>query len=290
VRQPFLRFQPSDWITYHSFLLLELDGGVLYILCERKTDLLEMVIGETGIPLECMKAIRASGAGRNPHECFEGPRVELPVAVSVREFLEWIDGPVEENWQPYDMLSTNCQHFVGLVKTFLLDPVIASERCGTDLQEASSTLQETREFVHSKVCSNWRNLKYASDRFRQDKELVLDAISQDGRVLRYAHDKLRANREVVLAAVSQDGSALPFAEGGLRQDRAVVLAAVRQKGRMLCYASALYRTDREIVLAAVRQDAYALRWISGCLQYDPEVTLAAYLQNPISAFRASLML
>jgi len=284
VRQPYWRLQPNNWITYHSFTILEIDGGVLFMLIERKTDLLEIVIGDPGIPLQIMKAFRAHGGGRNPSLCIDQPRKKLQTRVSVHQLLEWIDGPVEESWQHYDMLSANCQHFSTALHDFLTEPYVATRASNIMV----NGLPDNRDFVQAAIRKDWHSLKYAAPQFREDRIVVLNALEQDGRALRYAHIGLRLDREVVLAAVQQNGYALPYVEGHLRQDKEVVMAAVQQRGQVLCYAAEKHRRDRSVALKAVKQDAYALRYVAGKLKWDAEVLLRATLQNPFAVARMPL--
>jgi len=284
VRQPYWRFQPDNWITYHSFTILEIDGGAMFMLVERKTDLLEMVIGDSGIPLQIMKAFRAHGGGRNPSLCIDQPRMELQTRITVHQLLEWIDGPVEESWQHYDMLNANCQHFSTALHEFLTEPYVSSRA----LNMMVNGLPDNREFVQAAIREDWHSLKYAAPEFRRDRIVVLNALEQDGRALRYAAIGLRLDREVVLAAVRQNGYALPYVEGHLRQDKEVVMAAVQQRGHVLCYAAEEHRRDRSVALKAVKQDAYALRYVAGQLKWDVEVLLCAAWQNPIAVARMPL--
>jgi len=287
VRQPFWRHQPDCWLTYHAFLVLEVDHGALHLICERKTDLLELVIGATDIPRGCMKAFRAFGPGRNLGRCSEQPKQKLGHLVSLYDLLDWIDGPTEESWQPYNMFRSNCQHFTRDLQKFLEDPSLHSPRI-TPLQAAPVEQQQDRRYVLTEVAKSWRALKHAREEFRMDKGIVLAALAQDGQALRYAHERLRMDREVVLEALRRDGAALYYVEGDLKYDWEVVHAAVSQQGRMLCYVADEFRRDREVVLAAVRQDGYSIRHALGGLRWDPEVVLAAGLQNPISLARSLL--
>lgn len=287
VRLPMWSHQPDWWITYHSSLLLEVNDGSQYILVERKSDLLEMVVGDHGIPRPVMKALRPSCPARDPFLMREQERVELTSLVTVHDFFNWLDGPLEESWAPYDLLSQNCQHFTSKVKNFLIDPMSSLKRAAP-LERVSENLQMDPLYVLSEVKRDWRALKFAREVFRRDREIVLEAVKQDGRAFRYAHECVRTDRATVLAAVANDGSVLPYVEGDLRQDREVVRTAVQQKGLMLSYAGWDLRQDRSLVLSAVRQDGTALRYISTALQWDPEVLLTACMQNPVSAACSAL--
>lgn len=283
VRQPYWRQQPESFPTFHALMILELDGGAMFLLLERKTDMLEMVIGDPGIPLGAMKAFRAVGGCRNIRLCVEQPRQELRIQTSVYQLLEWIDGPVEEGWAHYDILQANCQHFARELQQYLLQPFDTSTTM--PFQVAPLSDKRNRELVLAAVRQDWHALKYATEDFRQDRKVVLAAVERDGRALRYAHANLRLDKEVVMAAVRQNGSALPYVEGHLRQDREVVLAAVRSRGFMLCYASEEHRLDREVALAAVQSDGYAVRYVAGKLRSDAQILLAAAWQNPVAVGR-----
>jgi len=289
VRQPYWTVQPHSWITFHSFMVLEIDHGALFIVCERKTDMLELVVGEVNIPMAFMKAFRAVGPGRNPSRCIDEPRREVTTRITVRQLLGWIDGPVEERWQPYDLLKANCQQFVAHLQSFLLDPSSPEHHAENPIQfEPRESLQD-RDFVMSIVARNPRCLKYIPETFRHDRQIVITAVSHDGAALRYALDASRADFEVAMAAVRQNGYALPYVHPLIRQDRRLVLTAVQQNGYVLCYCAEEHRLDREVVMAAVRQEGYALRYVAGKLRTDPEVLLAAGWQNPVALARATFL-
>jgi len=289
VRQPYWTVQPDNWITYHAFMVLEIDHGALFILCERKTDMLEVVVGEVNIPMAFMKAFRAVGPGRNPARCFDEPRREVSTKVTVRQLLGWIDGPVEEGWQPYDLLKANCQHFVADLQSFLLNPSSPHHKSENPIQlEPRESLQD-RAFILSVVARTPRALKYIPETFRRDRQIVMAAVSNDGATLRYAPEALRGDFEVAMAAVRQNGYALPYVHHLIRQERQLVLAAVQQNGYVLCYCADEHRSDRQVVMAAVRQDGYALRYVAGKLSRDPEVLLATGWQNPVALVRATFL-
>lgn len=288
VRQPYWMSQPSSWITYHAITILELDGGSSFMVCERKTDMLELVFGEVNIQFPLMKAFRAMGPGRNPSRCVEEPRQALSTRITVRQLLGWIDGPVEENWKPYHLIKANCQHFAAELQAFLRDPSTSYHRSGAAVQ-VPVQMYSDREAVLANIARNPRALKYLPDKFRADKDVALTAVSVDGNTIRYVADVLQTDKQLVLAALRQNGYALPYISSSIRQDRDVVLEAVRQNGYVLCYCAEEHRSDRETVMAAVRQEAYAIRYVSGKLRYDPAVLLAASWQNPIAVARSTLL-
>jgi hypothetical protein len=289
VRQPYWAVQPHSWITYHAFVVLEIDHGALFVLCERKTDMLELVVGEVGIPLAFMKAFRAVGPGRNPSRCVEEPRRMITTRITVRQLLGWLDGPVEERWKPYDLLKANCQHFVADLQSFLLEPSSPDHHADNPLQGQPREAFQDRTFVLRAVTANPRTLKYLPDIFRRDKQVVMTAVTQDGAALRYAPETLRCDHDVCMIAVRQNGYCLPYVHPLIRQDRRLVLAAVQQNGYVLCYCAEEHRLDREVVLTAVQQEGYALRYVAGKLKKDPEVLLAAGLRNPVALARATFL-
>mmetsp|Transcript_120305 Transcript_120305/g.236424 ORF Transcript_120305/g.236424 Transcript_120305/m.236424 type:complete len:375 (+) Transcript_120305:2-1126(+) len=287
VRQPYWSKQPRMFITYHAFTVLEIASGELFILLERKTDMLEIVIGTPDIPFAFMRAFRAFGPGRNINRCVDESRQVLNSRVTVRQLFGWIDGPLEERWQPYDMLQANCQHFAEDLQTFLLDPG-APEHNSLHEQVSAATLQD-RSAVLAALRERPRLLKHLPDKFRHDPALVMAAVSHDGTALRYAPKELRCETQVVLAALRNDGYVLPYVHPSIRQERELVKTAVKQNGNVLCYCAERHRRDRELVLLAVHQDGYALRFVAGKLRRDPEVLLAAGLQNPVALARATML-
>mmetsp|Transcript_93470 Transcript_93470/g.261439 ORF Transcript_93470/g.261439 Transcript_93470/m.261439 type:complete len:377 (+) Transcript_93470:79-1209(+) len=287
VRQRYWTHQPHSWKTYHAFILLEIEDGLLYILCERKTDMLELVIGSEDIPYAFMKAFRAAGPGRNLSRCVDEPRQAVTSRVTVRQLFGWIDGPLEERWRPYDLLQANCQHFVDELQSFLLQPGSSRHVSTCALKVPPSALTD-RTAVMAVMRQHPRALKYIPEVFRRDVEVVLAAVSTDGNALRYAPEELRANRSVALAALKNEGYALPYVHPVIRQERQLVLAAVQQNGYALCYCSSEHRSDRQVALQAVRSDGYALRYVGSKLRWDPELLVASGLQNPLALTRATL--
>lgn len=289
IRQPYWKLQPHSWITYHAFIILELNMGEMYVMLERKTDMLEIVIGDFDIPMGFMKAFRAIGPGRNPGQCLQEPRVELSRRVTLRMLFKWIDGPVEERWVPYDILKANCQHFAEDVQAFLLDPNAPEHRTLNPLNQFRSNVKDKKSFFLAVVEQIPRALKYLPLQYRRDEEIVQAALTVDGSAIRYASLDLRKDLDIVLTAVTQNGYALPYVHPSIRQDRKVVQAAVQQNGYVLCYCVERHRVDKEIALIAVHQDAYALRYVGRELRRDPEILFAAGLQNPVALARAMLL-
>mmetsp|Transcript_72253 Transcript_72253/g.202794 ORF Transcript_72253/g.202794 Transcript_72253/m.202794 type:complete len:380 (+) Transcript_72253:97-1236(+) len=289
VRQPHWAKQPRSWPTYHAYTVLEVDNGWQYIICERKSDMLELIIGSENMPLLFMKALRATGAGRDPSRSADEPRTPVTSRITVRQFLGWIDGPVEETWQPYDMLQANCQHFSALCQRFLLDPGSGAGAGGAASMGVSPASLRSKASVLDVVRRGPMALKYLPEAFRCDAEVVLAAVAANGIALKYAPEEFRATAEVVLVALRSYGYSLPFVHPELRQRREVVLAAVRQNGAVLCYCSEEHRSDREVALAAVASNGYAVRYVGKALRQDPEILLASGLQSPLALLRASFL-
>lgn len=289
VRQPYWHAQPHHWITYHAFLLLEVADGLFHLLVERKTDQLELVIGSADIPPAFMKAFRAYGPGRNPSRCVDEPFQAVTTGINIQQLLGWIDGPVEERWEPYDLLKANCQSFVADVRNYLLNPGAPQHYAENPLKKVPVEALQDRSFAMSTVQRNPRALKYLPEKWRRDWEVVLAAVAVDGNALRYASEELRADRHVAIMAVKQYGYALPYVHPFIRQDRELVLTAVKQNGYVLCYCADYHREDREVVVAAVRQDGYAIRYAAGKLRFDLEVLLAASMQNPVAVARSTFL-
>mmetsp|Transcript_23192 Transcript_23192/g.64809 ORF Transcript_23192/g.64809 Transcript_23192/m.64809 type:complete len:423 (-) Transcript_23192:54-1322(-) len=284
LRQAYFNHQPRSWITYHAWIILEVAGCDLFIVCEKKTDRLELMIGEGQIVRLVAKHFRVNGTERDAQRYFEQPRQVLDSKVTVCQLLEWLDGPLSDHWEMYDMLWSNCQHFTTTLEAFLLDPGSAkkaSKSSGkstssasdpgfralsavradhTAMQSVPEELLADRDFVMAALKQNWRALRYASDKFRQDRDVVLAAVAQDAHALRYASAGLRQDHDMVLAAARRKASALSFAPAELRRNRDFILAVVRENGHALRYTTEELRKDRDVVLAAVQQTGFALRY------------------------------
>merc|ERR1712232_207563 len=48
----------------------------------------------------------------------------LPYPKTLHQLFEWIDGPCQRLWQPYNLLLDNCQHFSSELELFLTGPDI----------------------------------------------------------------------------------------------------------------------------------------------------------------------
>lgn len=76
-RQRFYDFQPSAWILYHAFVILELDAGDSCFMCSEKyNNQLELMVGQGPNIHLFMKHRRATGDARELQRCYPEPRVE----------------------------------------------------------------------------------------------------------------------------------------------------------------------------------------------------------------------
>mmetsp|Transcript_71850 Transcript_71850/g.161252 ORF Transcript_71850/g.161252 Transcript_71850/m.161252 type:complete len:226 (-) Transcript_71850:133-810(-) len=125
-RQKWQPFQPQSFLAYHAFTIIEVDGGssdnTLFLLFEKKGDQLEFMFGRGDEAHNYMKEFRASGYPRDVDGCFGQERQRVPVSLTLRQLLEWMDGPMSKHWRPYSLLQANCQHFAQDVQHFLMDP------------------------------------------------------------------------------------------------------------------------------------------------------------------------
>lgn len=325
-RQHFWSFQPKNWITFHNFTILEIAGSQLYLLLEKVSNKLEIMMGEGQVPLSFMREYRATGHARYLTRCFSQPRQTLSSQITLRRLLRWIDGPLARRWQPYSLLQANCQHFAQDLHQFLLtpgagelqlfptDPHGVLDAVKTDaqvMQHAPSQLWQDTRLVLAAIQQNWRVLQHAPLELQKDMRCVMAAVTQDGYVLQNVAPELRNDRNVVLAAVRQNGDALQYASPEmkrnrevvfaafqqspdslqhaaeeLRRDREFLLAAVKRRGLALRYAADKLKQDRALVLAAVSQNGQALNYAHKDLRWDPEVLMAAGLQDPVSLLAA----
>mmetsp|Transcript_171062 Transcript_171062/g.548188 ORF Transcript_171062/g.548188 Transcript_171062/m.548188 type:complete len:320 (-) Transcript_171062:82-1041(-) len=125
MRQHFWAFQPESWITYHVCTILEVDGveaDKLFILIERVDDRLEIMLCVGHIPRSFMLEFRATGRPRRSDKCFQQPRQIVAPIVSVRRLFEWIGTSMANNWKPYHILQSNCQHISEELQSFIRDP------------------------------------------------------------------------------------------------------------------------------------------------------------------------
>jgi len=311
-RQRFWSFQPSSWLTYHNFTILEVNCGALHILLERVSDKLEIVVGSGGgntpeqssVVSNFMQEYRSTGQLRNLARCYAEPKTQLRSKVTLHQLLRWLDGPVRSRWVPYSLLQSNCQHFQAELHHFLLSQVDPNERplppmattpalalqdpkqvldaVRTDpraFQLACKELQQDRNFILAAIEQNWRALAYAPEAFRHDQRLVLACVHQDGKALQNMPEKLRYDLEVVMTAVRQDGEALQFAGEPLKANPQVVLAAVEQKTSAFEHADPSLRASRDLVLRMVQMDGLLLRCVPEHLRRDRRLVLEAVRQN-----------
>lgn len=290
-RQRFWSFQPQSWLTYHNFSILEVDYGKLVILAERVSDKLELMIGEGALASSFMREYRSTGQLRNIARCSPEPYQRLMGRTTLLELLRWFDGPVARSWQPYNLLSSNCQHFQDALHGFLLtagersgmaqDRAMMLEGIRQDFQKARLVPKELLldpSFVLAAVQQNWRVLLIIPEVFRSDLQVMSAAVNQDGFALQYGSDGIRNDKDIVLTAVKQNGDALQFASEILRQDVQVILAAVKERGSALQFAPQALRIQRELMLWAVRLDGMALRYVGYNLQRDRQVVSEAVRQ------------
>merc|ERR1719401_1974189 len=107
LRQSFFSYQPDDWITYHSYTIIEVGGGDFFLAMEKKTTRLEFMFCEGQLCRGILKDFRAAGGVRDLNKCRELPREEVANGPTLRDVLDWVDGPLAEHWRPYDMLRSN---------------------------------------------------------------------------------------------------------------------------------------------------------------------------------------
>jgi hypothetical protein len=294
-------------VAYHAFMILDVETCGLFILCERKNDKLEFMLGYGMIAHDFMKEFRATGKARNTERCCDLPRQKVQSSVTVGDFLDWLDSNVQGRWQPYNFLTANCQHFAEDIKNFVLNPkggvqsqqmvlaaaprepttrsrdrgaILAEVRLdGWALQGASEELQRDQEVVMAAVNQRPDALQFAASELQGHRDIVMAAVRLDGNALFWAAEDLQRDRLIVFAAVRQNGMALRFASAELRRSWNVVFAAVRQNGNALRYASDELRNDRAVVLEAVRRNGEALQYTSSELRLDHGVVLAAVRKN-----------
>merc|ERR1719221_2060463 len=117
--------QPQSWPAFHAFTILEIDSDGFYILLERKSDKLELMLGKGPAAHNFMKEVRASGEPRNRHRCKAQPRQKVMSNITVHRLLKWLDRLISRRWQPYNLFAANCQHFICDLQKFLIDPMAA---------------------------------------------------------------------------------------------------------------------------------------------------------------------
>ena len=203
------KFSEGQYLTllfYHAFMFLEVEGG-LAICTEKYNDKLELMFGEKQLLSTYGRCYRATGDQRKPS--FQHSHCKVERQVSMKEFVDWICGPLAIVWRPYCLINSNCQHFARDLVHFLQDRQFAALLC-------------------------------------KDREVVLSAVQCEGHRLRFAHESLQDDRGLVLAAVATDGMAVAFASPRLRRDRAVAFTAVRQAGMALKFCES-FQTDEELV-------------------------------------------
>jgi len=256
-RQRFWEVQVEPLFLYHSFTLLEADGGEVLICLERHGERLEVMVGEGRLMDLYTLSYRSTGDKRHGASILErrdlGPRVGTP-ELFVGDLLAWLAGTLARTWQPYCFFTVNAQHFAHQLEEFLEgraeEPPPPPEPSGgegaappaemccpaaraasrPDWMLADPSGLTDRKAVLAAVRASGESLGLAIEEFRSDPEIVMAAVAQDGRALRFAAERLRQERELVLAAVRQDATAHEFASESLRRDSEVLLAALRHQG------------------------------------------------------------
>jgi hypothetical protein len=298
MREAYFAVQPSSWLTFHSWTLMEVSGGKLNIALEKKTHKLEMLIGKGELARNIIKDFRATGLVRNIHRCTETARREAKPGITVRMLIEWIDGYLAEHWTPYNFLSSNCQHFTQSLQAFLLNPeatwpevppydregaIRALRADARSLLVGPPDLRADGNILHEALTPNWTLLRYMSDSFRRDQKMVLNAVQMNGFAMQWAADELRRDRDFALRAVGASGTALYYCASHIQQDREVVLAAIRQNALALQFAAQHLRAERDFLLEAAKANGHVLMYIDEpALWLDKEIVLASVKQNGLA--------
>jgi len=296
-REKFWEYQWGVQLLYHSMVLLEIQGGIV-LSTEKYNDKLELMLGDAEIMNSFAKNFRSSCDKRSTTVLYS--RTELDTCITVRDLLMWISGPLAKVWQPYRLLSANCQHYTEDLQQFLKDPTKVEElrrdrqlvlpavqRCGLHLQFAAEELRMNPEIVLAAITENGLALQFAMSKLQRNRMIVLAAVRNDGFALRFASEDLRGDREIALAAVQQTGMSLEFCTEELRADREVVLAGVRRDGLALQFANEALTEEHEVVLTAVRQNGLALQFAAEKLKMEREVVSTAIFKNGMALEFAS---
>jgi len=111
----------SPRLFYHAFVILEVvnqNGGIHMICLEKYNDKLEFGIGEGHAAQDFYLKRRPTGDERkrtSQHDNFGVSR-----KVTVADLSNWLDGVDGKKHQAYCLVRSNCQHYVGDLKKFLL--------------------------------------------------------------------------------------------------------------------------------------------------------------------------
>mmetsp|Transcript_65990 Transcript_65990/g.127361 ORF Transcript_65990/g.127361 Transcript_65990/m.127361 type:complete len:362 (-) Transcript_65990:96-1181(-) len=244
--------------SYHSFTLLDVGSPPeMSVLLERKGDKLELMFGFDPLARGFMKQYRALARPRNPKLCYELPSKPVHPSVTVCNLLEWIDGPLAQSWELYNMLDSNCQHFTKQLQSFLQNPPPLDFQFGPSKLVPLAELQNHRMFVLHSVRRQGTDLQHVPENFRSDWRVVLEAVASDGLALQHAPEGLRSDRDIVAAACRQNGLALQYATNELQADKELVALAVNQNPSALQYAD---KADFDTLLSAGQRDPLALRF------------------------------
>jgi len=258
VRQDFYMLPRGMIPSYHSFTMMDVGSPPeLSVLLERKGDKLELMFGFDPLARGFMKQYRALARPRNPKLCYELPPQPVHPSVTVCKLLEWIDGPLAQSWELYNILDSNCQHFTKQLQTFLQNPNLSEHLRSERPSVLLTDLQQDRMFVINQVRRVGSDLQHIPEHFRSDWRVVLEAVANDGLALQHAAEGLRSDRDIVAAACRQNGLALQYAANELQADRGLVALAVNQNPSALQFAE---KADFDTLVSAGQRDPLALRF------------------------------
>lgn len=262
-RQKLWEFQVEPLVVYHTFMLLELDGGDVVICTERHGEHLEIMIGEGKLMQTFATRFRATGERRCSSVMQERQSLGLGAGtpqLMVADLLAWLSGPLARTWQTYCLFRANGHHYIQQVQGFLDGTGSAEDLeayiCESDGQRARGGDLDiccTASQAHSRL--GWMR----ADTEIADRGAALVAVRASGDSLQFVDDEFRGDREVVLAAVTKDGRALRFAAEHLREDREIVLAAVLQDPAAHEFVSEAIKVDPEVILAMLTHEGGAQR-------------------------------
>jgi len=130
VDEKWFAWQPDSLITYHAFTILEVEqagwfGESLFVLMERCNNNIQLLYGCGDEVHIFLQQFYANGRQRNVKQCLPQPRQKLTKLVTLRHVIEWLDNVVAKEWQPYNLLAENCQHFAENLQHFLQNPKLA---------------------------------------------------------------------------------------------------------------------------------------------------------------------
>lgn len=254
---PFAHQLPSLQVPSHTFSILEIDGGAMYLCVEPVGGRLELTLGHGPAARLYMVMFDVRGVERPESSARPilaqrshtlGPMARLP-RMTVGALLEWFVGPLAALWPHYRQVATSRFH----------TDLLALLRAGA----GARCLLEDRKTTLAAVRRDGRLLQHAVPALRADPEVVLAAVSQSGLALEHAAPALRAQRELVLSALRSDARALRHAAPELKADRDFMLAAVCSRrtraSLVLSQAPPELRADRDFMRAAIEREPGLLR-------------------------------